>query len=121
MLGIGRGARTEEVEGKTTPTLGWIEIAIEVLVAQLFAFEELCRGVYLLPSLRHTPRRFVAGLGPFIGKAFVGKHVRAIVEVVAIAVNRHTVLLASPSANGWLQVVHDIVHIELLFDPIWHL
>ena len=106
MLGVGRGAAAEEIEAEPAPALRRIEIAVGILAADLLALEELGDGLDLLPGLRHAPVALAAFGLPGLGEIGIGEIVGAVVEVVAVAVDRDAVGLAAPGADRRLQVVH---------------
>jgi hypothetical protein len=120
MLGIGGGAAAEEIEAEAAPRLDRVEIAVGVLAADLLALQELGDFLDLLPGLRHTPLALMPFGLPGGGKVLVGEIVGAIIEVVAVAVDRDAIGLAFPGADRRLQIADIIVHFDLLLDPIRH-
>ena len=77
--------------------------------------------VDLFPGGGLLPRRGVARRRPGFGEFRVLVVILAIGEGVAVAVDRHAVGLAIPGADGRFQVVHVIVHIDHVLDPVGHL
>ena len=120
MLGVGGGARAEEVEGEAAPALQRIEVAVGVEAADLLALEELGDLLHLLPGRRHFPRALVAFGRPGRREVLVLEVVGAIVEVVAVAVDRDAVGLAVPGADRRLEVADVVVHVDLAHDPLGH-
>ncbi|OWK18521.1 hypothetical protein AJ88_06245 [Mesorhizobium amorphae CCBAU 01583] len=124
VLGISTGTAAKEVEAETAPGLGRVEITEDVLALHLLALEELGHGLHLLPGLRHAPLRqacLVAAIGfPGCCQIRVGEHVGAVVEVVRVAVDGDAVLLAIPGADRRLQIGHNVLHVDLVLDPVRH-
>ena len=120
VLHIGRCTILKEVEAETAPALGRIEIANGVLALDLFTLQELRDFVHLLPGLWHSPFTLMTFGLPSLGQFSVREIVGAIVEVMAIAVNRNAVGLAIPRADRRLEVIGIIFNIDLLLDPIRH-
>src|SRR3954469_11604900 len=104
MLGVGSGAAAKEIEAEPAPRLGRVEVTDQILAAELLALEELGNCLHLLPGPGHAPVGRVASSLPLLGERGVGEHVGAVVEVVAIAVDRDAVGLAVPGADWRLQV-----------------
>ena len=63
----------------------------------------------------------VAGVLPGFGQAGVGEIVGPVIKVVAVAIDGDSICLAIPGTDRRLQVVHIIVDIDLLLDPVRHL
>src|SRR5256886_2388920 len=121
MLRVSRGAAAEEIEAEPTPGLRRIEVTERILALDFLAFEELGHGLDLLPGLRHAPFALVASVVPGLGQIGVGEIVGPVVEVMAVAVDGDSISLAVPGTDRRLQVVHIIVDIDLLLDPVRHL
>ncbi len=58
---------------------------------------------------------------PGLGEVGIGEIVGAVVEVVAVAVDRDAIDLAVPGADRRLQVADIVVHVDLGRDPVGHL
>ena len=121
MFRVSRGAAAKEVEAKPTPGLRSIEVAERILALEFLALKELGHGLNLLPRLRHTPFTLVAGVLPGLGQPGVGEIVGPVIKVVAVAIDGDSICLAIPGTDRRLQVVHIIVDIDLLLDPVRHL
>ena len=57
---------------------------------------------------------------PGLGELGIGEDVGAIVEGVAVAVDRDAIGLAVPGADRRLQIADIVVHLDLRLDPVGH-
>src|SRR4051794_1543513 len=120
MLRVGCGAAGEEVPVEAARWLADVENAIEVFPVQLLAVEELGHGLHLLPGLRRTPFSAATVRRPFATEILIREDVGAVIEGVAVAVDRHAIRFAIPGPNRSLEQPDIVAHVDLFGDPIWH-
>ncbi len=121
VLGVGGGAAAQEIETEAAPALGRIEIAVEILAIQFLAFQKLGDRLYLLPGFRNGPFALAALRLPGRGELRVRENIGAVIEGVAIAVDRNAIGLAVPRADRRLQIADIVIHLDLGLDPVGHL
>ena len=123
VLGVGHGPVFKEVEAEAAPrVLERVDDAIGVEAGQrvLLAGEELGLLVDLLPRGGRCPLTGMAFGRPCVLEHLVRVVVGPIGEGMGVPVDGDPVRVAIPGADGLLEIVHVVVHVDLGGHPVGH-